>query len=379
MLRQVSETDSVIDYTYTQDSPKSFYRGQKRYELSNHLGNVLSVITDRRIQACGAGDDIYYNAQVVSVSDYYPFGMGIKEREWKDSSFGYRYGFNGMEKDDEVSGEGNSLDFGARIYDSRLGRWMSLDPHMKEYPDLSPYNFVANNPIIFIDPDGKDIIIHYKDKNGNDASYEYGSKQSVPDNEFVHQTVNALNHIKTAGSGKLPEKAVDKITTSTIKTLNITKSSEGAFKTLFTPVQKDKMGNVLKPGSSVTSYHDIKINSGSINFDPTSALEDPNGGGSISPATALAHEIGHAYGAFFNTPVFLWRIDQKDPKYGDMEEDFATTQFEHPVAEYQGEWKRSDHSTGEEIRTSSSTSNAPLLSNADQLEEGEEIQPNISN
>ena len=62
-----------------------------------------------------------------------------------------------------------------------------------------------------------------------------------------------------------------------------------------------------------------------------------------------------------------------------MEEDFATTQFEHPEAEYQGEWKRSDHSTGEEIRTSSSTSNAQLLSNADQLEEGEEIQPNISN
>ena len=106
MLRQVPETDSVIDYTYTQDSIRTFYRGQKRYELSNHLGKVLAVITDRRIQACGAGDDIYYNAQVVSVSDYYPFGMRIKEREWKDSSFGYRFGFNGQEGDDEVSGGG---------------------------------------------------------------------------------------------------------------------------------------------------------------------------------------------------------------------------------------------------------------------------------
>jgi hypothetical protein len=64
---------------------------KSRRKLSNHLGNVLAVITDRRIQACGAGDVMYYNAQVVSVSDYYPFGMGIKEREWKDSTFSYRF------------------------------------------------------------------------------------------------------------------------------------------------------------------------------------------------------------------------------------------------------------------------------------------------
>ena len=83
--------------------------------------------------------------------------MGIKEREWSDSSFGYRYGFNGQEGDDEVAGEGNSYDFGARIYDSRLGRWMSVDPLMKKYPSLSAYSFVGNCPILFIDPDGRII------------------------------------------------------------------------------------------------------------------------------------------------------------------------------------------------------------------------------
>jgi RHS repeat-associated protein len=45
----------------------------------------------------------------------------------------YRFGFNGQEKDDEVKVEGNSLDFGARIYDSRLGRWLSLDPLQAKY------------------------------------------------------------------------------------------------------------------------------------------------------------------------------------------------------------------------------------------------------
>jgi len=70
----------------------------------------------------------------------------------------YRYSFNGKEKDDEIKGNGNHLDFGARAYDSRLGRFMSLDAHTSSYPFLSPYVFVANKPITHIDPDGNDII-----------------------------------------------------------------------------------------------------------------------------------------------------------------------------------------------------------------------------
>ncbi|PKP22878.1 MAG: hypothetical protein CVU05_01965 [Bacteroidetes bacterium HGW-Bacteroidetes-21] len=71
----------------------------------------------------------------------------------------YCYGFNGKEKDDEITGQtGSHLDFGARIYDSRIGRWLACDPLAAKYPDLSTYNFVANSPLIFIDPDGKDII-----------------------------------------------------------------------------------------------------------------------------------------------------------------------------------------------------------------------------
>ncbi len=72
----------------------------------------------------------------------------------------YRYGFNGMETDDDLKGEGNSLDFGARIYDSRLGRWLSVDPLADKFPNLSPFNYVSNNPNYMIDPDGKDNIIY---------------------------------------------------------------------------------------------------------------------------------------------------------------------------------------------------------------------------
>ncbi|MCB9225647.1 MAG: hypothetical protein H6578_00570 [Chitinophagales bacterium] len=70
---------------------------------------------------------------------------------------GYRFGFNGMEKDGEAwSGSaGNQLDFGARIYDSRLGRWLSVDPQAGRFSAWSPYHAMMNNPIWMIDPDGE--------------------------------------------------------------------------------------------------------------------------------------------------------------------------------------------------------------------------------
>jgi RHS repeat-associated protein len=65
------------------------------------------------------------------------------------------YGFNGKEKDDEVKGSGNSYDFGARMYDSRIGRWLAVDPLAGKYPHSSPYVFVLNTPLQAIDPDGR--------------------------------------------------------------------------------------------------------------------------------------------------------------------------------------------------------------------------------
>jgi RHS repeat-associated protein len=75
--------------------------------------------------------------------------------QFRPNENGYRYRFNGKENDKETYGDGNALDFGARIYDSRLGRWLSVDPLGHNYQELAPYQFVDNNPLIFIDPDGR--------------------------------------------------------------------------------------------------------------------------------------------------------------------------------------------------------------------------------
>jgi len=69
---------------------------------------------------------------------------------------GYKYGFNGKENDNEVKGEGNQQDYGMRIYDPRVGRFLSVDPLTKEYAWNSPYAFAENNVIRSVDLDGSE-------------------------------------------------------------------------------------------------------------------------------------------------------------------------------------------------------------------------------
>jgi len=98
----------------------------------------------------------YFNAEVLSYSDYYPFGMLVPNRHGSSNS--YRYGFNGKELDNEIKGEGNSYDFGARMYDPRVGRWFKSDPMEMKFPSWSTYSYSANNPIFYIDPNGEEPI-----------------------------------------------------------------------------------------------------------------------------------------------------------------------------------------------------------------------------
>lgn len=75
-----------------------------------------------------------------------------------------------MLKDDEIkNNSGTSYDFGARMYDPRIGRWLSTDAVSSKKPDLSPFQGFRNNPIIFIDPDGNDEwnSVVLKDQQGN--------------------------------------------------------------------------------------------------------------------------------------------------------------------------------------------------------------------
>ena len=75
---------------------------------------------------------------------------------------GYRYGFNGKENDNEVKGEGAQQNYGFRIYDPRISKFLSVDPLTKEYPWYTPYQFAGNKPIVAIDLDGlEEAFFHW--------------------------------------------------------------------------------------------------------------------------------------------------------------------------------------------------------------------------
>lgn len=125
--------------------------GNKSYEVSNHLGNVMSVVSDRKTPTLEATyTTIAFNeTNIKAFNDYYPYGMLLENR---NGSNNYRYGFQGQEKDDEVKGKNNSYTTSYRQYDSRVARWTSIDPII--HYQFSPYVAYDNNPIFWKDPRG---------------------------------------------------------------------------------------------------------------------------------------------------------------------------------------------------------------------------------
>ncbi|MEI9921935.1 MAG: RHS repeat-associated core domain-containing protein [Bacteroidota bacterium] len=123
--------------------------GLRRYEINNHLGNVLTVISDK-VSMSGSA----IAATVLSTYDYYPFGSAMEGRTWNDSTLNYRYGFNGKEKDGNSEWGDTEYDYGFRIYNPRIGKFLSIDPITSKFPDQSPYQFAGNGPVSNIDVDG---------------------------------------------------------------------------------------------------------------------------------------------------------------------------------------------------------------------------------
>jgi RHS repeat-associated protein len=136
-------------------SDRSTTRGMRQYELSNHLGNVLATISDSRtqIQSTAITTQVdHFEAMVMNAFEYYAFGMIMPDRKFVGPT--YRYGFNGKENDNEVKGFGNEQDYGMRIYDPRVSRFLSVDPLTKRYPWYTPYQFAGNKPLWATDLDG---------------------------------------------------------------------------------------------------------------------------------------------------------------------------------------------------------------------------------
>ncbi len=93
-----------------------------------------------------------YQVGIVNVSDYSGFGVQLDGRTFSSSD--YRYGFQGQEKDDEIKGEGNSVNYKYRMHDARIGRFFAVDPLSPIYPANSSYAFSENTVINAIELEG---------------------------------------------------------------------------------------------------------------------------------------------------------------------------------------------------------------------------------
>ncbi|WP_312315018.1 DUF6443 domain-containing protein [Empedobacter brevis] len=148
------------------------------YNYTDHLGNVrLSYQKESN-----------GTLKVLEENNYYPFGL--KHTGYNNTNVAnanYKYKYNGKELQDELNL--NLYDYGARNYDPAIGRWFNIDPLAEKFINSTPYNYVLNNPVNMIDPDGMEaqdiwgrnrynemgmyIPPHERgSKDGNDNGYE---------------------------------------------------------------------------------------------------------------------------------------------------------------------------------------------------------------
>jgi RHS repeat-associated protein len=112
----------------------------------------------------------------------YSFGMLMPGKSYSATGK-YRYGFNGKENDNEVKSEGGQQDYGMRMYDPRLGKFLSVDPITKDYPWYTPYQFAGNKPIEAIDLDGAEEY-YINQQNANAKWLLFQREEKVRHEEF---------------------------------------------------------------------------------------------------------------------------------------------------------------------------------------------------
>lgn len=189
-----------------------------------------------------------------------------------------------MEKDDEIKGKVNSYDFGARLLDPRVGRWLSRDPLEAKYTGITPYSVSLNSPVLLKDPDGREVIIVDPETGESTIYVPHSTHISENASDFVKTVISTLDAIIDKGWD-------DEI--NIISKLSESKDFNVSIK---------KEGNWRKALGSVT---------GSISWSPNSGLAQTEGGDEIrqSPAASLFHELSHVayemldpYGEMANEP-----------------------------------------------------------------------------
>ena len=123
----------------------------------NHAMQMISVPLHSTTNSYHLGNNrevVDVNGAVTQVTNYYPFGAPYADATASKGADVQPYKYNGKELD--LMHGLNTYDYGARQHDPILARWDRIDPLCEKYYNVSPYNYCLNNPVMLVDPDGKD-------------------------------------------------------------------------------------------------------------------------------------------------------------------------------------------------------------------------------
>jgi hypothetical protein len=263
---------------------------------------VLATVSDRKLISTSS----FYLADIVSLQDYYAFGMEMPDRTYNANA--YKYSINGQEKDTDI--EANHTTALYWEYDSRIGRRWNIDP--KPHESISPFSCFGNNPIAFSDMLGDTLIVGDTQQSKDDikslADKTNQNYIKISDKNQVTLDFGAMNQPDINKALKKDEglKLIKDIVDAKEKMLY-----EADFVALITNDKGDKVQNPLLKGHGITNASNGGTDSngghrdrpkagfdGQVVINPTAQFEEDDGYNNSIPKarnTVVFHELAENY------------------------------------------------------------------------------------
>ena len=239
--------------------------------------------------------------QTQTALDYYPYGKEL--RAYNSAAEKYKSTHN--ERDLETGYE----NMGARLYDSDVSRFLSLDALAMQYPSVSSYVYVAGNPILFTDPTGKEIRVFYGNEDSDYVIYKNGAYNNADgsvytgNNEFLKNAMKSFQFLENSNTAK-----------DIVNNLANADASEFIL----------NVKGIDESAGTFTFGINDQDNEGTVFYNPESVTVDALNGKAQLPAISFLHELDHGNRALelyrsekskgsINSPKQVWS-DNPDTK-----------------------------------------------------------------